>query len=77
MKRVGFMSEKAFNKKLPRHCEYCVYGNLSEFSNEVLCKKKGITTAFDSCRHYKYDPLKREPIKAKVADNYKSEDFLL
>ncbi len=71
------MAEKAFNKKLPRRCEYCVHGNLSEFSNEVLCKKKGITTAQDYCRHYKYDPLKREPTRAKVADNYKSEDFLL
>lgn len=71
------MSKKVFNKKLPHHCEYCVFGNVSQFANEVLCKKKGITALQDSCRHYKYDPLKREPAKAKVADNYKPEDFLL
>ena len=71
------MSKKVFNKKLQHRCEYCVHGTLSEFANEVLCKKKGITSIQDSCRHYKYDPLKREPAKAKIADNYKPEDFLL
>ena len=71
------MSKKVFNKKLVKHCEYCMHGTVSSFSDEVLCKKKGITNINDSCRHYKYDPLKREPKKIKIADNYKSEDFLL
>lgn len=69
------MLGKVFNKKLPHYCEYCVHGNCSEFSNEVLCIKKGITNRKDSCRHYKYDPLKREPIAPKIADNYNPEDF--
>ncbi len=71
------MSNKHFNKKLPSYCEYCVYGTKSEFSNEVICIKRGVTDAKDSCRKYKYDPLKREPQKTKISDNYRPEDFLL
>ena len=71
------MADKVFNKKLPHHCEYCVHSTILEGSNEILCKKRGITDRTDSCRHYKYDPLKREPLSTKIADNYKSEDFLL
>lgn len=69
------MAEKAFNKKLQKRCEYCVFGNLLENSNDVACKKKGITAKDDRCRHYKYDPLKRKPASLKISDNYKPEDF--
>lgn len=71
------MKEKAFNKKLPRSCAYCVHGNCSAYNKEILCRKRGITEHLDSCRHYKYDPLKREPNKAKIADNYSADDFKL
>ena len=71
------MAEKVFNKKLSRRCAYCVHGKGSDFSDEILCKKKGITEAQDCCRHYKYDPLKREPERAKISENYSKEDFLL
>ena len=71
------MANKVFDKKLTHHCEYCVHGKPSAFSNEVLCKKRGITDRYDSCRHYKYDPLKREPAKPEIADNYSAEDFSL
>jgi len=71
------MKNKGFNKKLPHYCEYCVYGTRTEFGNEVLCRKHGITDRKDSCRHYKYDPLKREPGTIKISDNYSPEDFVL
>lgn len=68
---------KVFNKKLPRSCSYCVYGNVSEYSNEVFCKKHGVTSNRDYCRHYKYDPLRRQPETVKPSDNYSAEDFSL
>lgn len=71
------MLNSVYNKDLPRSCQYCVNGNVSDFSNEVLCKKRGVTNAFDSCRKYKYDPLKRMPKKTLISDNYKPEDFSL
>lgn len=71
------MSSKAFNKKIPPNCQYCVHGISSPFSEEILCIKRGVTNGRDSCWRYKYDPLKREPNKIKIADNYKPEDFSL
>ena len=69
------MALKGFNKKLQKSCLWCIHGIKSEYSDDIFCKKHGVTTRADSCRHYKYDPLKREPLKAKVADNYSPEDF--
>lgn len=69
------MGNKIFNKKLPKRCEYCIHGTKSQFTNEVLCLKKGIMDANDMCRKYKYDPLKRTPQLQKPFDNYTAEDF--
>ena len=66
-----------FNQELPRSCKYWVYSKDSLFGTEVLCKKRGVTNYNDSCRHYKYDPLRRVPEKVKIADGYKPEDFSL
>lgn len=66
-----------FNKELPKACKYCVFGKGSLFSGEILCKKHGVTSVSDYCRHYKYDPLKRVPERVKIADGYKPEDFSL
>lgn len=71
------MSRKMFNKKLPRYCEYCVFGNPSSYSNEVICEKRGITHVADSCRKYKYDPLKRNPDRQRLTEEFKEEDFKL
>ena len=74
---LGDYMYDVFNKKLPRSCSYCVYGKKSLIGNEILCKKHGVTELRDSCRHYKYDPLKRIPERIKIADNYTPEDFSL
>lgn len=74
---VDIMAEKAFDKKLPHSCEYCVHGERSVYAKEILCKKRGVTEYRDSCRKYKYNPLKRDPIKTKIGDNYSPEDFKL
>ena len=71
------MSKIGFNKKLQKSCAYCVHSKILEFSNETVCKKRGVTEVRDYCRSYKYDPLKRVPQKAKISDNYSAEDFKL
>ena len=67
-----------FRKKIERSCSYCQYGTKLE-DEVVLCCKKGIRSIGESCRKFKYDPLKRVPPKAKVMDfsKYKDEDFSL
>lgn len=69
------MPKKVFNKKQEKRCEYCVFGRRSEFSSEVMCRKKGITDAKDFCRKYKYDPLKREPERIRILNDFNAENF--
>lgn len=71
------MSAPLFNKNIPHSCAWCKFGKKSEYNDDILCIKKGITSTFDSCRHYKYDALKRTPQKQKPADGYSPEDFKL
>ena len=67
-----------FRKKIERSCSYCQYGAQLE-DDIVLCSKKGLKGIGESCRRFKYDPLKRVPRKAKALDftKYKEEDFTL
>lgn len=67
-----------FRKKIKRSCGYCLYGAHLE-GGEVLCSKKGMRTASESCWKFKYDPCKRVPLKMKAVDfsKYDKEDFSL
>jgi hypothetical protein len=69
------MPKKVFNKNLEKRCGYCLFGRKSEFSNEVMCLKRGITDVNDCCRRFKYDPLKREPQRVKIDKDFTKEDF--
>ncbi len=71
------MAKSPFNKKLEKHCEYCVHGAQLNFDDQIICKKRGVTDKTDKCRSYKYDPLKRVPVRTKLADGYTEEDFKL
>lgn len=67
-----------FEKDMDPRCAYCKRGApLAE--GRVMCLKKGIVSAGDSCRKFRYDPLKRVPPKPAKADfsRLKDEDFVL
>ncbi len=70
------MAKKAFNKKLSHACKYCI-NSKSYTDTNILCKHKGVVSVNDSCRKYKYDPLKREPQKMPDSENWSSKDFEL
>lgn len=67
-----------FRKKIERSCSYCLHGAYLE-NGMILCAKKGIRTAEEECRKFKYDPCKRIPSKVKALDfsKYENEDFSL
>jgi hypothetical protein len=67
-----------FRKKIERSCAYCIHGACIG-DEQILCAKKGIRTAEDQCRKFKYDPCKRIPPTLKAPDfqKYKDEDFTL
>lgn len=49
-----------FRKKMEPLCCCCKYGErINEES--VICPKRGVVSSWQSCRHFSYDPLKREP----------------
>ncbi|MBO4431950.1 MAG: hypothetical protein J5852_00305 [Clostridia bacterium] len=62
---------------MKKSCSYCIHGKKSEYTDEVFCVKRGITSVDDCCRKYKYDPLKRTPDSISIDKNYKAEDFSL
>ncbi|MGI6577904.1 MAG: hypothetical protein ACOX1Q_07755 [Eubacteriales bacterium] len=67
-----------FRKDIEPMCAYCHYSN--KLSNvELSCKYRGVTRASDSCRHFKYEPLKRVPPKPArlVTRGLSDEDFKL
>ncbi len=51
-----------FRKKIEPRCAYCAHG-AQVSAEEVACEKKGVVDASGSCRRFKYDPLKRVPMK--------------
>ncbi len=71
------MKMRMFDKTVIKKCEYCLSATPIGNDGEMICLKRGIVNSDDLCRKYKYDPLKREPKKQKIADNYSAEDFKL
>ena len=67
-----------FRKKIERSCSYCIFGAKLE-DGQILCTKRGLRQAEDSCRKFKYDPCKRIPGKPKALDfsRYDGEDYSL
>lgn len=64
-----------FNKKIIPACKYCVYSTVLSFGEDILCKKRGFNDKDACCRHYKYDPLKRQPNKITLKNDFSKEDF--
>ena len=67
-----------FRKKIERSCAYCVYGAAIE-EDLILCSKKGVVSPDGKCMKFRYDPIKRIPVKPKALDfsKYDPEDFTL
>ena len=63
-----------FDKDQPKICAFCFYGQ-DYGQDAILCSKKGPVGLQDHCKKYKYDPLKRQPKRQIVGDNYSPEDF--
>jgi hypothetical protein len=72
MKKIKF-----FNKGVEKRCEYCIHSREYAVEGEILCEYKGVVDSFGKCRKYKYDILKRKPIKIRQSDNYSPEDFVI
>ena len=66
-----------FRQDIEPRCAYCERGE-SVSDTEIECPKRGRVTPGDSCRAFRYDPLKRIPPRpASLRRKFKAEDFSL
>ena len=67
-----------FRKKISPSCSYCVHAAKLD-GGQFLCSKKGIVAADQKCMSFRYDPIKRIPVKGKALDfsKYDQEDYSL
>lgn len=72
------LKQKMLNKDShSASCACCIHGNIPKDKSMILCKYKGVTNADESCKKFKYDPLKRVPKKMQIATDFDAEDFKL
>lgn len=67
-----------FRKNITRSCSYCKHGT-SIGEEQVLCVKRGVVSTYDSCKKFRYNPLKRIPPKMKTInfEKFDETDFSL
>lgn len=69
---------KLFRKDIEKRCEYCIHaGTVS--ADTCICARCGIVSAEDSCRKFRYDPLRRVPERPEVPDfsRFEAKDYSL
>lgn len=64
-------------KDISPSCKLCGHGVLSPDGESVLCIKTGIRLPDSNCRNFKYDPLKRVPLRPIKSGEFSEEDFSL
>ena len=67
-----------FSKDIEPRCAYCKRGVYLR-DDKVMCLKKGVMPAGESCRKFQYDPLKRVPPTPQPmpVGKFSDEDFSL
>ena len=53
-----------------------LFGNFVEPACRY-CQHRGVVAPYDSCRKYRYDPLRRVPSRQPVLPQYDQSDFEL
>ena len=72
---VTNLSNRFFNKKIPKNCSYCANARKSKALNIIFCKFKGPVFENNCCGKYVYDPLKRVPRQTQPIGKFTIEDF--
>ena len=70
------MSEELFDRSITPKCVYCEFcGDKSE--SGTVCERTGKPLTDEVCRHYRYDPLRRSPVKRPRLPELSPELFSL
>ncbi len=65
-----------FSSDIRKICALCE-NSVPVDEETVLCRKKGPVGALDTCRRFKYDPLKRTPSAPAELKEFSEDDFKL
>ena len=67
-----------FRKDIEPRCAYCAHGSAVN-EREVACSRRGVVDGSDHCRQFRYDPLRRVPLRPASLDPkaHSPEDFSL
>lgn len=71
------MSKKIIGEKIEPKCKYCLHGKPTPDKKNILCTYCGLPDTEDSCKKFKYDPLKREPHHSAQLAEFTADDFKL
>lgn len=68
---------RLFREKIDPRCAYCKHG-VTLNKSDVGCVAHGIVPIEFHCRRFRYDPLKRIPVRpVRLRKNYSDADFKL
>lgn len=71
------MAKELFGNRIEPACAYCRHGRPMVNQQGILCEKKGVMAPYDSCRKYRYAPLKRVPPRQIALPTYDRSEFEL
>lgn len=50
---------------IEKFCKYCECAKTLSDEDTMLCDRYGVVSSAHKCRHFMYDPMKREPKRLK------------
>ena len=66
-----------FGKDTAKYCAFCEHSSDLKTNDEMVCVHKGVVTRTSTCKKFKYDPLKREPMAKPKLKEYSEKTFSL
>lgn len=69
--------QELFGKHIDPACCYCEHSTPTRSEAHLECRLKGIVAPGESCRRFRYDPLRRVPTRQVVLPRYSDEEFKL
>lgn len=71
------MKNAFFNDDHTPSCALCARCRPAPTENEMLCMIRGVVSADQVCKRFRYDPFKREPREVVLSADLSPEDMKL
>ena len=71
------VKRRLYGNEIPPCCEYCENARRGVEGRSMLCVRHGVVPPYHHCRRFRYDPLKRVPVRQAAPGGFSEEDFRL